>query len=114
MEKQNSNENKNLKERIRKVEIENQKLRQNHQKLARKIEKLENIRGTSDITEFEINQEEEWKVVERNLHKTGVLLEYEVAEYLKETNLEFDLNYLFKYPSDPGVFYIDYFFDKYS
>ncbi len=114
MEKQDNDDNINLKEKIKNLEIENQKLNQNNQKLEKKVKRLEDLRGTNKKLSFEINNEEEWNDIENKLHKTGILLEYEILDHIKETKLKFKANNSFIYPSDQGVFYIDYFFDKWD
>lgn len=80
--------------------------------LKKRIKKLEIDKGAKNIIDFEIKTKEQWDTVERNLTKTGIILEYEVFKKLKEMEVDFEQNFTFFYPNEANTFYLDYVFSK--
>jgi len=82
--------------------------------LTKRIQKFEKkqILKSQDPTSYEIIKEEEWDWVEKNLHKTGIILEYEIAKYLFNTGLVYEQNDEFFYPKEDNQFYTDFLFGE--
>jgi len=92
----------------------NEKVRRNSEKLKLLENAIKKLRskntGDKNVKNFEIEGDEVWELLERNLYKNGVLLEYEILNILKSMDIQFEHQDTFSYPKEPDKFYIDYHF----
>ncbi len=116
--KQNSQDNEMIDNGTTSIESSTSTLLSRIQKLEahvisiqKKIKSLENAKVPTTLKDLEINSSDAWEQVERSLYKTGLILEFGVAEKLnrisKSTGIIYDPSYSFTYPNVPGSFYID-------
>jgi len=80
--------------------------------LKKDVKKLEIARGSKFVSEFEIENEQQWDQVEKALIQKGTILEYEISKKLEQENIDFEPNDTFIYPSERHSSYIDYFFSS--
>lgn len=83
-------------------------------KIKKKLNRFTSAKLKSDVSQFDIKSEESWDFIKRNLYKTGIFLEQEIQDYLKELGIKFESNYQFFYPNDPGKYYIDIILEEIS
>ena len=80
-------------------------------RLEREVKKLKSRNfGSKYIENFDFDSEDIWDTIERNIHKRGIILEYEIINILKEINSDFSHHDTFLYPKNPIKFFIDYYF----
>ena len=91
---------------------EDNDLEKRMEKLERNVQKLLKDQGDRNISNFEINGDDQWDHIERNLLQKGVVLEHEISKKLNDLDIEHTQNYSFLYPSDKGKFMIDYQFSN--
>lgn len=101
-----------IEKKMRKYEKDISSIKKDLEILKKKVKKWEINKGTKIISDFEIKRKDQWDVVESNLSKTGILLEYEIFKKLKDMGIDFEQNYSFIYPNKENSFYIDYIFSK--
>ncbi len=66
--------------------------------------------GDKNAQNYEIVAKKQWDIIERNMYRNGIFLEYEVLNHLKKQNSDFEHQDTFLYPNEPGKNYIDYYF----
>lgn len=91
---------------------EDNELEKRMEKLERNVQKLLKDQGDRNISNFEINGDDQWDHIERNLLQKGVILEHEISKKLNDLDIEHTQNYSFLYPSGKGKYMIDYQFSN--